>query len=239
MHGRKQVIQTGPVRHVVRVTQPVRAASLISTSAPRQTPVPIPVGAPANQQPPIAAPISAAPPAPRHDPAILDAIESTLIAIDTAVQETERRRQESLDELRLVTIEMSVAIASRVVGESVQAGGGIEELVNEAVNKFGGSGSITIALNPIDLGELNRVLDGRPPPWGEGDPPRLIADRNVARGGCEVNGTDFNYVARMELVLDEIRVGLMESLEHAQIERRRTQAPGAGLRRFPDRRETA
>ncbi|MFK7818282.1 MAG: FliH/SctL family protein [Planctomycetaceae bacterium] len=246
MQGRKQTIGTGPTRHIVRVTQPVRSARLVGSAVVPRPAVPVPVG-PRHAQASQSVPDPSAAqtrqprpaPTPAHDPAVLQVIETRLNAIEAAVQETELRRQESLDELRLVTVEMSVAIASRIVGDSAQSTTGIEELVNEAVTRFGGSDEITIALNPNDLAELNRALEGRPPPWSESGSPRLVADRNVASGDCEVNGTDFNYVARMELVLDEIRVGLMESLEHAQIERRRTQATGSGLRRFPDRRETA
>ena len=155
MHGRKQIIRTGPTRHVVRVTQPVRSASLVSGTTATQHRTAVPVGAKASPAPAAPTPVQ---PAPAHDPAVLEAIDATLSAIESAVQQTELRRQESLDELRLVTIEMSVAIASRIVGDSAQSAAGIEELVNEAITRFGGSDEITIALNPADMAELNRVL---------------------------------------------------------------------------------
>lgn len=219
MQGRKQRIPAGPTRHVVGVDHPVRSAQLVEAVVPEP-----------------------AEPTPNHtaNEALAEQTLQTLQTIESTIAETELRRQQSLEELRLVAIEMSVAIAARVIRGAVETETfGIEEIVTEAVERFGGTDQITVSLNPADLSRLESALDGRPPPWPKDQTPRLTANQNVAPGGCEVHGADFHYVSRMELVLDEIRAGLLESLEHAQIERRRTQAASSGLRRFPDRRETA
>ncbi len=154
-----------------------------------------------------------------------------------AVSDLEARRAQSMDELQLVAVEMTVAIAARFLGEATD-GAAIRTLVEDAVNRLGAHDKLTIRLHPEDLIELQKAAE-RSPPEGTAQPPEFVADTQIARGDCEVTGLDFRYVTRMQLVLDEIRVGLLESLENAQIERRRTETNGSQLRRFPDRRDTA
>jgi len=157
--------------------------------------------------------------------------------LSEAVSDLEARRAQSMDELQLVAVEMTVAIAARFLGEATD-GAAIKTLVEDAVSRLGAREKLTIRLHPEDLIELQKAAE-RSPPEGTAQPPEFVADTQITRGDCEVTGLDFRYVTRMQLVLDEIRVGLLESLENAQVERRRTETDGSQLRRFPDRRDTA
>lgn len=218
-----KAVPIGSLRYRVSPGQPVYGAERsVAVSGPEKIPGPSesrPVGVVADE--------------------LAERVIHTLMSLEAALNEAEQRRQSSADELRLVAVELAVAIAARARAGS--AGGEvteIEDMVNDAVKRFS-SEAITVALNPDDLDELMEALDGRPPPWSQHPTPRLTADPELSRGDCDVLGTDFHYVRRMEVVLDEIRIGLLDSLENAEIERRRTQAADSKLRRFPDRRETA
>ena len=190
--AKRMIIPTGPTRHVVRLTRPAVGAHL------DQSPCPIQV----EQQQHAA-----------NTQRSIEVGQQTNVLLQNvyeALNELETRRAQSMDELQLVAVEMAVAIAARFLGESTD-GEAIKAMVDDAVARLGAHDKITIHLHPEDLIELQKAAE-RSPPESAATKPEFVADTHIARGDCEVTGLDFRYVTRMQLVLDEIRVGLLESL---------------------------
>ena len=224
-------IPAGPAWHHLRLDLPVRGARLVTHASELLT-----TGEDQQQALLQQARAEAASRMAEEVAAIRQSTEQSLRAIENAVEDIAAQRRTALEELQQVAIEMSVAIASHVVHESIDAGTwGIDRLVAEAVSRFADSNPLVIALHPSDLARIQPETRSH----DASTTLSLVADDSLAPGDCEVRGLNFNYLARMETVLSEIRVELLESLENAQTERRRTAAANSPLRRFPDRRETA
>lgn len=177
---------------------------------------------------------SARPAAPAAD------LRPLLESLGAALEEIERRRQQSLGEMQQVALELAVAVTSHLVFEAISRENyAVEQLVGKALEQVGLDSVPIVALHPADLDLLHKRLAGKPAPWPEGAI-TLRADPGVARGGCRVEAPDGRMlVSDIASRLSEIRRHWMEELDDAQIERRRSQAEGQSLRRFPDRRETA
>lgn len=181
---------------------------------------------------------AALPPAPLPRP-VVD-LQPLLKSIADALAESELRRSQSLGEMQQVAIELAIAAASQLVHHAIERGDfGIEQLVREAVTRTGLDSAPVMFLHPLDLDLLRQRLAGGPAPWPEGKV-EFKADAAVSRGGCRVESVDGRMlVSDISSRLSEIRRHWMEELDDAQIERRGTAGEGRGLRRFPDRRETA
>ncbi len=160
--------------------------------------------------------------------------------IASAVAEVEQRRQQSLEELQQVAIELSIAVASQLVFEALDRDQlGVENLVKNAISSLGLDQSCVIFLNPVDLDLLKKRLAKTPSEWNT-TKIQLMADPGLARGGCRAESPDGRMViSEITSRLSEIRRHWMEELDDSQIERRRAAGEGPALRRFPDRRETA
>lgn len=167
-------------------------------------------------------------------------VTELLTTIDIRVGELEQMQRQSLGELQEVSIELALAVASHVTHEKISSEDfAIEQIVQHVVASLRSDEAVTVRLNPEDLCLLESRLQGQPPPWSACKSVTIVGDGSLPRGDCRADGPDFSVLSRVELQLSEIRQHLLECLEHAQTERRRTQ-PGTGdLRRFPDRRETA
>ena len=68
---------------------------------------------------------------------------------------------------------------------------------------------------------------------------RLQADPAMQCGDCRAESGDVSIAYHLKDQLAEIRDHLLQGLEGAEIERRRTPPADKVLRRFPDRRATA
>jgi hypothetical protein len=195
------------------------------TAAPATTSAPL-------QPKPAAPPAAPAPPAPDLRP-LIEALAQSIADLD------EQRRQ-SLGELQQAAIELSVAIASRLVNRVIDAGEfGVRELVEEAVQRLPASGPIQVRLQPADLQQLQRLLATESPQLLAGREVRFTPDTSLARGCCRAELPEEGILSDLHLSLGDLHEELMEGLADAQVERRRTQAADRSLRRFPDRRETA
>lgn len=151
--------------------------------------------------------------------------------------ELESRRKASLAELQQLAIELAIAIAGHVLRAEVVAGNyPIESLVREAIDRLDGPQMATVHVHPDDLAWLQ----------ANGDITtkfttviRWIGDRELPRGSCLVEAADLGLMTRWSQQLDDIHRRLLEGLENAQIERRGSRETPEGMRRFPERRETA
>ena len=168
------------------------------------------------------------------------AIEQVLDSLTEAVQEIEQRREQSLSELQQVAVELAVAIASRLIYEKVEANDfAVEKLVEQVVCRLEPQTAVTIRLHPEDLTLLERRLEGKLTRWSNQEKIRFVPDGSLGRGDCRADTESFGILSKIELQLSEIRQHLLETLDYAQTERRQAPAGDQGLRRFPDRRDTA
>ena len=98
---------------------------------------------------------------------------------------------------------------------------------------------ITVRLNPDDLRELQERLAGEPELSHSQGEVHLVSDATLARGDCTAEAGDLGLVAKIDQQISDIRQLLLENLDDAQVEHRKTQPGNQGIRRYPDRRETA
>jgi len=216
----------------------------LGVSAPM--PAPLDSGVPTTS----AATTMPVPPPEAHDPPTPElqhelgeqwaAIEAFFESVEEQLKEAESRRRQTLGELQQLAVELAVSIASRLIHDAIDADAfAVDKMVGQMLARFENAEPTEIRLHPADLQLLKRRVEGKPPPWADHSAYRLVADAKLGRGDCRIESGDFGMLSGVDLQLSEIRHHLMESLDDAQIERRRTQAGDRSLRRFPDRRDTA
>lgn len=167
-------------------------------------------------------------------------VDDSLASLAEQLQGIEQRRAASLQELQMAAVELAVAVASRVVRECVEAGQwGVEQRVAEVVGRMQSQGPLVVRLHPEELSTLLARIDTHRPANWPAERLRLEPDPSLPRGACQVDGDEYSGVSRIEWELSELRQILLECAEDAQVERRRDAAGDRGLRRFPDRRQTA
>lgn len=164
---------------------------------------------------------------------LLELVVQRLSAVDD-------RRQQLLDELQTVAIELSIAVASHLTFQAIDADNfGVEKIVKSAIERIDPALRTVICLASEDYELLKRRAS------------ELLAnceqrnvvinvDSSLARGACEVRQPQGTHVVSdISTRLAEIRRHWLEELDDSQVERRAAQIGGQRLRRFPDRRETA
>jgi hypothetical protein len=220
----------------------VRGAAARGASGPQApaaaTPAEATLDSPFPPPPPVVPPPVFVPPEPAPVPeADLRPLVETLLH---AVEELELRRRGVLGELQQATIELAVAIASKLTYRVIEAGEfAVEKLVQDAVSRLPANGPVSVWLNPEDLKLLQARLSPEEFRALTSDHIRLLPDATVSRTGCRAELPEEGILSDLHLTLGDLHEELMEGLADAQIERRRTQAADRNLRRFPDRRETA
>lgn len=235
--GRLQSVRIASPAEPLSNKAPVAPAPASSPPAPAKA---VAAGAEADQLPGIGGRHAGSQEAAPDHAAEWAQIETTFAALDERLQEVEHRRKESLVEMQQAAVELAISVASRLVHEKIEAGDfAVEELVSQLLKRCEGRGPAVVRLHPADLKLLEQRTQGKPPPWLDQKTYTLTADGSLERGDCRLEAGDFGILAKIELQLSELRQHLLECLDDAQIERRRTQAGNRSLRRFPDRRETA
>lgn len=160
--------------------------------------------------------------------------------IQDQLVELESRRQQSLGELQELAIELAIEVASHVIRrELARDEYPIATFIGEAIKRLEDSRAVTVRLHPLDLKQVEAL---REQAAGQGVVPpnvRLVADPSMTRGSCIADGDDFGLLTTWEQQLADVQRLLREGLEDAQVERRGNETADSGMRRFPDRRETA
>jgi flagellar biosynthesis/type III secretory pathway protein FliH len=148
-------------------------------------------------------------------------IEQTLAAVVEEVREIERRRQQSLHELRQVAVELAIAIASRILHERIGKDEyPVEQLIDNALNQLDFESPLSVALHPKDLELLACRMKGKPPPWAQHSELRLVPDSTLTRGSCRIEGPKHEVLTDSNVLLTEIRQFLLDHLADARTERR-------------------
>ena len=79
-------------------------------------------------------------------------IEQVLAAINEAVMEMEQRRRTSIGELQEVAVELAVAVASKVIHETIQTNDfPIEKTVEQLIERCNPRSTISVRLHPQDM----------------------------------------------------------------------------------------
>lgn len=168
-----------------------------------------------------------------------DELVELLESIDHAVLELEERRQQSLSELQQVAVDLAISAVSRILHDAFTADRvDVEQLIQRAIDDLPSDGSVTVSLNPEDLRGLRANLP---------DADEVLKERSVqfreeaqlGRGDYRIETSDGIWLSRIPDFLADLRRHLVEGLDDAQTERRQTEAAHRGMRRFPDRRDSA
>jgi flagellar biosynthesis/type III secretory pathway protein FliH len=139
-------------------------------------------------------------------------IERLFSGLVGAVREVDRLRRESLDELRRLAVELSIAVASRLLFTEIEAGRyPIERLVGEAVARLDRATPVTLRLHPADLELLHSRIAGGPP-WHDHPDVRLLGDAALKRGDCRADAQGMGVSAEFDAMLSDLRCHLLEGL---------------------------
>jgi hypothetical protein len=193
-------------------------------------------------QPPLS--VVELPPAPAQLPSATEAgqkrIEALLQGLQTQLDELEARRSQSIRELQLVAVELAAAAAGQLLQQVITARDfPIERIVQAAIDRVGLVRPIAIRLHPDDVQLLQERLPALPD-WKLEEECRLQPDPALRPGDCRADLPDGTSLLREAAAqLEEFRDVWLEELTDAQVERRSHATAGSGLKRFPDRRETA
>jgi len=172
------------------------------------------------------------------DAQLLQSLTASLQTVVESVEQLSEQRRQSLEELQQVAVELSVAAARWLLGVAIEADMfAVDDLVRRAVERLDSDTGVTVRLHPDDLRLLQALQS-------ESDddtelPAEVKSDATLSRGSCRVEAGRQTLLSDMDSRLEDIRRMWLESLDASQVERRRNGANASGLRRFPERRETA
>lgn len=180
---------------------------------------------------------AAAEAAAKHESAVAESMQ----AIFDEIRELEARRQQSIDELRELAVEIACAITTHVLDDALARNQfPLEKLVDQALKHLGGTAAddVVIKLHPGDCQEMERVANQLKQ---QGNQPRVKwqADPTLERGSCEAKLGERGVFVDIHDQLNQIRHELLGTLDHAQTERRDTAQGDRHVQRYPNRRDTA
>ena len=144
------------------------------------------------------------------------AIEATLSAVRTGVNELRKQHTERLADWQKAAVELALTLAAKVLHERVTADEfPIDAMIRDMAGEMHEDEIISIRLNPRDLQLLEQRLDGEPLFPGLTDP-KLVADHTLGRAECRVEGRANVTVCDLPRQLSQFREDLLRSLAHAR-----------------------
>jgi flagellar biosynthesis/type III secretory pathway protein FliH len=159
--------------------------------------------------------------------------------LSRSLDDLNRRRRQSLQEMQQVAVELSLLVASHILRERLDKDDfPVDRLVSEAMERLAPHQPIEIRLHPQDLQMMERKLGDQLPSWNK-EHVRFIPDASLSRGSCFADAAECGLLSSLEQRLTDVRHQLLEGLDDAEVERRQTGSGADSLRRFPDRREIA
>lgn len=127
---------------------------------------------------------------------------TVLAAAEAALDRTRETQQEMLADLEQNTAALSVAVARQLILRELEADHAvITDLVREAISAFPLGDTLHVRVNPADLALISglgeaTVAGSRKVAW--------VADPELHRGGCVVEGPDKIIDGRLDLALERI-----------------------------------
>jgi flagellar biosynthesis/type III secretory pathway protein FliH len=169
-------------------------------------------------------------------------IAQTVESIFDAIAELERRRQQSVDELRELAIELACAITSHVFADMIeQRALPLEALIDQALAQLGVAApqSATVRLHPDDYQTIRQAWELEADRREAATRPALAPDARLKRGSCEATVEGAGVLLDIDGQLKQIHHELLRTLNHAKTERRNVEENDRHVQRYPDRRDTA
>lgn len=150
-----------------------------------------------------------------------DQLYSLLGKLQASLTALSSQRNTDLDELRRVAVELSVAVASRLVHEKINSGDfAVEEIVGRVVDQLKSTASLTVHLHPNDLVLLKDRTQSTTPAWQELRDIQFVPDGTMRRGDCRIAAGETGLLSEISSQLSEIRCHLLEGLSDVRDERR-------------------
>lgn len=142
-------------------------------------------------------------------------LRAALEQVRVAVAELHTTSAARVSELQRVAVEMAATIAARLLHDTVATGEfPIDAKVRDMIAQLGDDEPVAVRLNPADLQLLKQRLAGDPLLSDRADP-RFVADAELARGSCRVEGRESMLVSDLARELEDIREDLLRSLGNA------------------------
>lgn len=134
-------------------------------------------------------------------------LATAVAAVRGVVQEVRAARDTWDRSLEENLVALAAAIARQIVGRELQESpDALRDLVRNAISSFPADQAVKVHMHPDDLELLADCEDGASPgeAMAEGREARWIADPDVARGGCVVDGPDRIVDGRVDKALERI-----------------------------------
>ena len=193
---------TRPRKHTVSFHSALRDVRLRAAPVPVQTQAK-PVKRPAAPSPPPVA-VSDETTESRTHAEVLALIKK----IDSRIESIQQQSAEYARQVRGIAVELSVAIASHLAGQKIDAGEfDIESFVSEATAQLLPAERIEVRMHPEDA-ELVRTVQEAGSQFGENMV--LMQDRKLCRGAISVSDGRRTWFASLEDRLESIRDALLQ-----------------------------
>jgi flagellar assembly protein FliH len=141
-------------------------------------------------------------------------LQQALAAAHSAIDEVRGAEAVRLEAFESNLAALAVAVARHVMGRELSADGAgiIADLVRQALTHFPVNQPVRVRVHPADLSLISAVAPdhGGPIPIGPGREVRWLADPQVQRGGCVVEGTDRLVDGRVDLALERVYRALVD-----------------------------
>ncbi|SPD72700.1 hypothetical protein PITCH_A1500014 [uncultured Desulfobacterium sp.] len=134
-------------------------------------------------------------------------LESLLRSLDECIGDVERLKKKILIRAEREAVELSIAIAKKIVCHEISVNSGvILNVVKEALNKLSNYKKMRILLAPSDIKLLQDALKNNPE-FGEYNKALLfVEDRNIMPGGCiietDIGDIDARIDKQLQIVED-------------------------------------
>ena len=146
--------------------------------------------------------------------AVADKTAVLLEEISGQLDAYQRVRQNQLEELQGVAIELAVAVAAHLVQREINQGDiDLTKLVDEASNQLLPCEKIQVAVNPKDRVDLAAIHASALETQID-----LVEDPGIRRGSCNVNSETDSMVSSLESRLSRLRDTLLRGIDYARNE---------------------
>ena len=146
-----------------------------------------------------------------------DAIHRVLAGMTQAAQNLQASERQLLAEMQRLSVELAVAIASRLIHDKLSSGDfAVETLVRETVERVGSKRPVKVFLHPHDVALLEQRLQNSGQPFSDRNDVQVVVDPLLRRGDCRAETADVRVIAQLEAQLTGLRQNLLEALTDAQ-----------------------
>lgn len=146
-------------------------------------------------------------------------IEKAAAALEAAVKEMIRIRQQDMDRMETETVRLALAIAKKVIGHEAEHGQTIGHVLKAAMEKVGDPRHLTLRLNPEDIDTVNGLKQELLLADEVGAVMHLEADDAIQRGGCIIETKLGDVDARLDQQIKIIEAQLKDHLPKPVVKR--------------------